>query len=117
MSTVTHREEQTSDSVKTIFLSWEIDESNIEELKSVINLIIEDDSTKNLIVNIKELTYINSMVIWWFANLINDFTEAGKSYVFAEYNESIYDILDLVWLTYAVETYETNEEALLSFEK
>jgi len=99
-----------------VYLSWEVDESNIDELKNIIEPVL-NNSVKNLVLNIRSLYYINSMVIWWFANQITVFSEKWKTFVFSEYNEDIYDILDLVWLTYAIDTYETDEEALLSFEK
>lgn len=116
MSTLTSNQKDLGNETSIIYLSWEIDESNIDDLKSTIEPVL-DGNIKNLILNIKDLRYINSMVIWWFANQITIFAEKWKTFVFSEYNEDIYDILDLVWLTYAIETYETNEEAILSFEK
>ena len=101
--------------IEIISLSWEVDESNIEELKKSIIPFL-DWTTENLILNLDKLVFINSMVIWWFASLIWDFADKWKKFVFSEPNEDIFDIIDLVWLTAAIETYDTDEEALLSFE-
>jgi anti-anti-sigma factor len=99
-----------------ISLEWEIDESNIDDLKNIINPFLEKQDSEKLILNLDKLTFINSMVIWWFASLIWDFADRWKKFVFSEPNEEIFDIIDLVWLTAAIETYDSDEEALLSFE-
>lgn len=101
--------------IEIINLQWEVDESNIDDLKNVILPFLDSDSDK-LILNLDKLLFINSMVIWWFANLIWEFDDKWKKFVFSEPNEDIFDIIDLVWLTAAIETYDTDEEALLSFE-
>jgi len=101
--------------IEIIKLEWEVDESNIDQLKDAI-LPFLDWENENLILNLDKLTFINSMVIWWFANLIWDFSDKSKKFVFSEPNEEIFDIIDLVWLTAAIETYDTDEEALLSFD-
>jgi len=113
MSQLTHKEEE-KNWIKVIYLKWEVDESNIDELKDALLPFLDSDK-KDLVINISELMFINSMVIWWLANLVWDFTEKWKKFVFAEPNEEIFDIIDLVWLTEVVETYDTNEEAILSF--
>jgi anti-anti-sigma regulatory factor len=97
-----------------LFLKWEVDESNIANLKENINNFLHWNKD-NLILNIKELTYINSMVIWWLASCISEFELAWKHFAFTEANEDIFDILNLVWLTEVIDTYDTDEEALLSF--
>lgn len=102
--------------IEILKLGWEIDESNIDELKDLINPFLSDWKKEKLIINLDRLTFINSMVIWWFANLISEFSDKWKKFVFSEPNEEIFDIIDLVWLTAAIETYDSDEEALLSFE-
>lgn len=114
MSQLTHNK-KIENNVCIISLDWEVDESNIDELKNAILPFLEWEN-ENLIINLDKLTFINSMVIWWFASLIWEFADKSKKFVFSEPNEEIFDIIDLVWLTAAIETYDTNEEALLSFE-
>jgi len=101
--------------IDIFYLEWEVDESNIDDLKLVINNFLNTNSS-NLILNLSRLMFINSMVIWWFAWVIWNFDEKWKKFVFSEPNEEIFDIIDLVWLTAAIETYDTDEESLLSFE-
>ena len=116
MSSVKGIQKEISNETVAIYLSWEIDESNLEELKNIMNPILDSDF-KHLILNIKDLTYINSSVIWWFVWEETNFINNWKKFVFSECNEDIYEILELVWLIYAVDTYDNNEEALLSLEQ
>jgi len=114
MSQLTHTK-KIENNIEIINLQWEVDESNIDDLKDVILPFLKSSDSNNLILNLDKLTFINSMVIWWFANLIWDFDDKWKKFVFSEPNEEIFDIIDLVWLTSAIETYDTDEESLLSF--
>lgn len=114
MSQLIHNK-KIENNIEIVNLDWEVDESNIEELKNSI-LPFLDWENENLILNLDKLIFINSMVIWWFASLIWDFADKWKKFVFSQPNEEIFDIIDLVWLTAAIETYDTDEEALLSFE-
>ena len=115
MSQLVH-EKKVENTTEIIYLGWEVDESNIDELKNIIAPFLSNWDLDNLVLNLDKLTFINSMVIWWFASLIWEFADAGKKFVFSEPNEEIFDIIDLVWLTAAIETYDTDEEALLSFD-
>lgn len=107
---------KTENNIEIVYLQWEVDESNIDDLKEVVLPFLDSSSSDKLILNLDKLTFINSMVIWWFANLIWEFDDKWKKFVFSEPNEEIFDIIDLVWLTSAVETYDTDEEALISFD-
>ena len=102
---------------KIIKLSWEIDDNNLEELKNIIDPYIHDEKVKTFIINIKDLVYINSIVIWWFAWKIVEFTNEGKYFVFSSPNKEIFEIIDAVWLSSIIEVYESDEECILSFEK
>ena len=116
MSNFTHQIGEKS-WVKIVKLSWEIDDNNIDELKQIIEPILNDQQVRNLIINIKDLSYINSIVIWWFAWKISEFNKVWKHFVFSSPNEDIFEIIDAIWLSSIIETYESDEECLLFFEK
>jgi anti-anti-sigma factor len=107
---------KTPDQTKIVILSGEIDESNQESLESLFTELSQDPEIKNIVFNIQSLEYINSGIIGIFAQQHSNFVEVNKKFVFAESNEHIFDIIDLVGLTAVIECFETVDEACLSFE-
>jgi stage II sporulation protein AA (anti-sigma F factor antagonist) len=105
-----------TEGVKIVSLAGEIDESNQASLEQLMTSLIEDESVQNIVIDVEKLDYINSGVIGLFATFHGQFTETGKSFVFSQANEHIFDIIDLVGLTSVVECFETIEDACLSFE-
>jgi stage II sporulation protein AA (anti-sigma F factor antagonist) len=101
---------------KIVILNGEIDESNQAELESLFSKLLSDSSIKNIVFQINNLEYINSSIIGIFAQQHGNFSEAGKNFVFAQANEHIFDIIDLVGLTAVVECFDSVNEACLSFE-
>lgn len=103
--------------ITVLKLKWEIDDNNIDMLKEVLDPMLYDETIKKIIVNLKDLTYINSVVIWWFAGKIVEFWTAKKLLVLSSPNKDLLLIIDMVWLTSIVDVYESDEECFLSFEK
>ncbi len=103
-------------SLNIISLEWDIDESNQNILKELLEKLLKEESILNVIFNLEKLDYINSGVIGLFALWHGKFTEANKSFVFANANDHIYDTIDLVWLDAVIEYFPTEQEAILSFE-
>lgn len=115
---------------KVLTLSGDIDESNQDVLINIMEQILgipqtsekfpsllkSDEQVKYLVINIKNLAFINSGVIGLFATFHAKFSDVGKEFVFAEANDHIFDIIDLVGLTEIITVFATNEEAALSFE-
>jgi anti-anti-sigma factor len=99
-----------------VSLSGDIDESNQAELEAVFQKILDDDTAENIIFKVSALDYVNSGVIGLFANYHSTLREKGRSCVFAQPNESIFSIFDLVGLTEVIESFSSLEEARLSFE-
>lgn len=116
-----------------VALQGEIDESNQQKLIDLLEGILLGGLEKiekttlerqsfnfslvnNIVFNIKNLEYINSGVIGIFASYHSQFIDAGKEFVFAEANEHIFDIIDLVGLTTVITLFPTNSEACISFE-
>jgi len=99
-------------SVKLVSLSGEIDETNLGELKEVVDPLLLSDDCQNLLINLKDLSFINSMVISYFTNIYTKLTELNKKIIFVEANNQILDILDLVGLTTIIDNYNSLSEAL-----
>jgi anti-anti-sigma factor len=100
------------ENVKLISLIGEIDETNLGELKEVVDPLLISNDCQVLLVNLKDLNFINSMVISYFTNIYTKLTELNKKVVFIEANNQILDILDLVGLTTIIDNYNSLSEAL-----
>ena len=104
------------ESVKLVSLTGEIDETNLGELKEVIDPLLVSNDCQVLLVNLKDLNFINSMVISYFTNIYTKLTELNKKIIFVEANNQILDILDLVGLTTIIDNYNSLTEALDNIE-
>lgn len=101
--------------ITVIKLVGEIDESNLEELKQVADPLVQDDSTQKIVLNLKDLAFINSKVIGYLAAYYTALSQVNKKMAFAEANTGIMEILSLVGLTNLVSYYDSEEEAVNSF--
>lgn len=104
-------------SLKIVSLSGEIDETNLGELKDVVDPLLVSDDCQVLFLNLKDLSFINSMVISYFTNIYTKLMEFNKKVVFLEANDQILDILDLVGLTTIIDNFNNLNEALHSLEQ
>lgn len=109
VGTIPEREE-----LKILSLSGEIDETNLGELKEIVDPLLISEDCNALLINLKDLTFINSMVISYFTNIYTKLTELNKKVVFIEANNQILDILDLVGLTTIIDNFNSLDEALSS---
>lgn len=100
------------DNIKIVSLAGEIDETNLGDLKEVIDPLLVNSDCQVLLLNLKDLNFINSMVISYFTNIYTKLTELNKKIIFIEANNQILDILDLVGLTTIIDNYSNLSEAL-----
>jgi len=98
--------------VKVMTFKGQIDESNLADASAKIDKIINDAETRYLMLNFKELEFINSKVIGYLASLYSTSAEKGKKIMIVEANENIMDILSLVGLTTIIDHYKTLAEAV-----
>lgn len=104
------------ENVKLLSLSGEIDETNLSELKEIIDPLLVSSDCQVLLFNLKDLNFINSMVISYFTNIYTKLTELNKKVIFVESNSQILDILDLVGLTTIIDNYGSLSEALATLD-
>lgn len=102
--------------LKIVSLSGEIDETNLGELKEVIDPLMVSDDCQVLFLNLKDLNFINSMVISYFTNIYSKMTDLNKKIVFLEANNQILDILDLVGLITIIDNFNSLSEAIASLD-
>lgn len=116
MSLLTNQIKKIKEWTEVFYLSWEIDESNTKEFENILESAL-NTNIENFILNIKNLTYVNSSVIWIIVQKATAFSDKWKEFVFSECNEDIYEIFDLVWLHYAINFFKTDEDALAHFQE
>ncbi len=102
--------------VKVLYLSGEIDESNLDDFKKDFAPLLETAGVSTFIFHLRDLQFINSMVIGYFAGVYSDLHGKSKKLVLAEGNEHILDILTLVGFTNLVEHFDSLKEAIDSIE-
>ncbi len=104
------------DKAKIVSCSGDIDESNYRILEECFEELFNDSKLKFVVFDLENLDYMNSKVIGVFVGWHSKFVESGKIFVFSQTKDHIFDIINLVGLTGVIECFDTNEEALLSFE-
>lgn len=105
------------DNVKVIYLSGEIDGETVENFRSELDAAIHSEEakdTKFFIFHLRDLEFINSTVIGYFADLYTRLSQADRKIILSEGNQHILDILDLVGFLSLVEHYESLRDAISS---
>lgn len=98
--------------LKIIKIAGQLDESNVdEEAKKVYEMIEQNPSKLNLILDLEELEYMNSKSIGYLTDWYGKIFENGGKVVIAKAKPNILDILEVVGLTQLIKNYATVEEA------
>ncbi len=100
--------------VKVVYISGEIDDSNLPELKKNLHPLTTAPGVTAVIFHLEDLQFINSKVIQYFAEFYTDLHENGKKMILSEGNDHILDILNLVGFTSLVEHFTDLDEAIKS---
>lgn len=94
---------------KEFVLKWEIDLHNLDEISSPIDDYVNHISFPvEVTLDCKDLDFFNSTFIWKIANWHSVISENWWELKMLKVNDSIFEILDLVWLTQliVIETWE-----------
>jgi anti-anti-sigma factor len=102
--------------VKIVAISGEIDQNNLELLKKELQPILDGPEYTTIILHLKDLEFINSVVIQFLASVHFELEAAGRKLVIAEASSHITDILKLVGLLNVLEHFPTLPEALRSLD-
>jgi len=90
----------------------ELDETNADKTFTNIYKEIWDFTDKKIIFNLEWLKYLNSKSIWYIADIYSNIEESGSKMYITNCDESVKDVLELVWITTIVPTVDTQEEAI-----
>ena len=104
--------------VFTIQLSWQLDQSTIPEYhKSIAELIKNNKEPFVLLLEMWEVSYLNSTAIWYIADWYNTISAIWWETTIVWAKENIKDTLEIVWIASRVSLYDTIEEFKLDFVK
>lgn len=100
--------------IKLLVFNGQMDETNLENLSSILDKIInkEEHETRYILLNFKDLEFLNSKVIGYLASTYAQANELDKKMIIVEANQNINDILSLVGLTTIIDNYNSLTEAL-----
>lgn len=98
--------------VKSVQISGQLDESNVDEKIQIIYKIFEaTPKGVNILFNLENLDYMNSKSIGYLTDLYGKVTESGGTAAIAKAKPNITDILQVVGLTQLIKTFDSVEEA------
>lgn len=98
--------------VKIAALVGEMDESSLEAIKPQLDTLLNDSNVKCLILDMKQLEFINSKGIGYLVSVHTHLSKDQRELMIAGATEAVMDVISLVGLTTIVKYFNTLEEAL-----
>ncbi len=101
-----------ADKAYIIAISGQLDETNVDEQSKQIYDLLEKEGAKiNIILDISELTYMNSKSIGYLTDWYTKVNEAGGKLVVSGAQDSVLDVLTVVGITNLIQHYPKLDEA------
>jgi len=100
--------------VKVIALDGELDESNMEELKTQMDPILNDVNITSVIFNLEKLKFINSKGIGFLVSVHTHLAKDQRHLIISSATVEVMDVISLVGLTAIIPCFNTIEEALVT---
>jgi anti-anti-sigma factor len=94
--------------------NWELDETNADTTFTGIYNEIGDFEDKKIIFNMTGLKYLNSKSIGYIADIYGNIEDNDWEMAICSCDEGVKDVLELVWITTIIETFDSLEEAVES---
>lgn len=93
-------------------LKGEIDVHRLPEAEAGLKPLVENSALTTLVLDARELTFIDSKVVGYIAYLRTTYTKSGRHLCLVGVNETVNDILSLVGLMQVIPHFATLDEAL-----
>ena len=97
--------------IKIIALSGEMDEEGIGPLRENVDNICKDENIKKIILDLRNLEFINSKGIGCIVSAHIHVSKSQKELILAGAKEAVMDVMSLVGLTTIIRYFESAEEA------
>jgi anti-anti-sigma factor len=104
-----------SPAAKLVTLSGELDESVLDDFRSKLDAIWNDQNIRIIVFNLHDLQFINSKGIGFFVSVHSHLAKDKRRLMLAEAQEAVMDVMSLVGLTSIIPHYETLHEVLSAF--
>ncbi len=108
---------KTADNVIVVNLEGRFDVYISSDVEKEINSIIYSEEGKHLLLNMKDVEYMNSSAVRIIMSFHKLLRETNRILKFCNINDSIKIIFDVLELEEMFEIYESEEEAIASFKK
>ncbi len=107
--------EDNGNNLKTVHITGQLDESNVDEkIQEIYKALEVSPKGTSLIFDFENLEYMNSKSIGYLTDIYGKITENGGKMTIAKARPNILDILQVVGLTQLIQTFESIDEAKLS---
>ncbi|MBN2096006.1 STAS domain-containing protein [Candidatus Peregrinibacteria bacterium] len=97
---------------KVVALAGEMDESNIESVRSQLVSFLNDMSITHLIFDLGQLEFINSKGIGYLVSVHTHLSKDKRVLILTAAQEAVMDVISLVGLTTIIKYFNTLDEAL-----
>jgi len=94
-----------------IYPQGRLDVHLTEEIEKEISLLIADETSSHLLLNLREVEYMSSSGVALFVSTMNTLQQRGKQFALCDLNSSVRKILDLVEMTTLFKIFNTENEA------
>ena len=112
MSTTAQITTKAKENAYVVHMKGEIDVTNLPDLEVAVKPIVDNADVKILILDCKDLVFIDSKVVGYFAYLYSTLSHSERKILITAANETINDILTLVGLTAIIPQFLTIDDAL-----
>jgi len=92
--------------------SGELDETNADKTFTSIYSDIWDFESKKIIFDFGNLKYLNSKSIGYIADIYSQIEDNNSMMYISNCDDSVKDVLELVWITTIVPTVDTVKQAI-----
>jgi len=97
---------------KVVTLAGEMDESNIESVRTQLDPLLNDLSVVHLLFDLSQLEFINSKGIGYLVSVHTHLSKDKRAMILASAQEAVMDVISLVGLTTIIKYFDTLDEAL-----
>ncbi len=104
------------DNVNVIYPPNQLDINVTFELKAIIDDIIENDPDTHILLNLQNVEYINSSSLGEILRVIKIFKGTNRLIKMCSVFKNVKEIINIVNLSNVIDIYESENEALESFQ-
>lgn len=99
-------------SIKVAAFAGEMDETNLEEVRTKLTPMLNDASVQTLVFDLKDLNFINSKGIGYLVSVHTHMAKDHRKLVLTQAQEPVMDVINLIGLTSIIPYHGTLAEAL-----